>query len=340
MLDLNVFNILIRICLVSIFILPVVSVCSASGPIPVIYDSDIGDDIDDTWALGLLLKSPELDVKLVVGDQGKTIYRAKLLAKMLERAGRADIPVGIGLDINASGGGRQSEWVEDYNLNDYPGTVYPDGVRAIIDIIMSSVEPVTIIAVGPLPNIARALELEPRISQKARFVGMHGSVRLGYKGKKGVSAEYNVRADVSACRTVFSADWPITITPLDTCGFIHLTGDKYQRVLRSDDPVAKAIIENYRIWSHVPAKNNKRKGYSDTRSSTLFDTAAVYLAIRQDLMQMEKLGIRVTDDGYTKIDPSAKMMNVATAWKDMDSFEDFIVKRLTKELARNPSPRF
>ena len=42
-----------------------------AGNIPVIFDTDIGDDIDDTWALGLLLKSPELDLKLVVGDRGQ-----------------------------------------------------------------------------------------------------------------------------------------------------------------------------------------------------------------------------------------------------------------------------
>ena len=57
-----------------------------AAKIPVVLDTDIGDDIDDTWALGLLLKSPELDLKLVVGDYGKSEYRAKLLAKFLERA--------------------------------------------------------------------------------------------------------------------------------------------------------------------------------------------------------------------------------------------------------------
>ena len=55
--------------------------------IPVILDTDIGDDIDDTWALVLLLKSPELDLKLVVGDQGKPLYRARLIAKLLQVAG-------------------------------------------------------------------------------------------------------------------------------------------------------------------------------------------------------------------------------------------------------------
>ena len=52
---------------------------------PVILDTDIGDDIDDTWALGVLLKSPELDLKLVVTDYGKVNYRPRVVAKFLSQ---------------------------------------------------------------------------------------------------------------------------------------------------------------------------------------------------------------------------------------------------------------
>ena len=72
--------------------------------IPVIFDTDIGGDIDDTWALRLLLKSPEFDIKLILSDYPKhpayqkTTFRAKVIAKTLETAGRTDIPVGLGAD--------------------------------------------------------------------------------------------------------------------------------------------------------------------------------------------------------------------------------------------------
>jgi len=55
---------------------------------PVILDTDIGDDIDDTWALIILLKSPDFDLKLVTTTHGKAVYRAKLVARILEAAGR------------------------------------------------------------------------------------------------------------------------------------------------------------------------------------------------------------------------------------------------------------
>ena len=292
--------------------------------IPVILDTDIGDDIDDTWALALLLKSPEFDIKLVVGDKGKSQYRAGLIAKLLETAGRTDIPVGVGLGPT-SGGGGQSAWVKGYDLKAYPGKVHEDGVKAMIDTIMQSPQRVTLIATGPVPNVAAALKREPRIAERARFVGMHGSVRRGYGGSKNVSAEYNVRADPKACQAVFTAPWDITITPLDTCGLVHLTGEKYRAVRDSKDPMAAAVIANYRVWS----ADQERAKQAESRSSTLFDTVAVYLAFSEKLVKIERLGIRVTDKGYTVIDPQAKVMKVATEWKDMGAFEDLLVKRLT-----------
>ncbi len=295
--------------------------------VPVIYDSDIGDDIDDTWALALLLKSPELDLKLVVGDKQKPLYRARLFGKFLETAGRTDVAIGIGVGKrNENEGGRQAAWIKGYDLKKYPGKVHDDGVQAMIDTIMKSRKPVTLIAVGPVPNLAVALEREPRIAERVRFVGMHGSVRKGYGGSAKVSAEYNVRADAKACQKVFTAPWNMTITPLDTCGLVHLTGGKYRKVRDSDDPVARAVIENYRAW----AAARKQAKMADSRSSTLFDTVAIYLAFQDDLVRMERLGIRVTDKGFTVVDPKAKHMRVATEWRDMGAFEDLLVERLTR----------
>lgn len=296
--------------------------------IPVILDTDIGDDIDDTWALGLALRSPEFDVKLVIGDYGRALYRAKIIAKFLERAGRTDIAVGVGLDIKPGGEGPQADWVKGYDLKSYPGQVHTNGVQALIDTVLHSPEPIALIAVGPLPNIAAALEREPRLAQKARFFGMHGSVRLGYGGSKTPAAEWNVKADPKACQKVFTAPWDMTITPLDTCGLVHLTGDKYRKVRDSKDPVAAAIIENYRLWAADP-KKKEQSNPADSRSSTLFDPVAVYLAFSQDLCVMELLPLRVSDDGFTRIDSNGKRMKVATAWKSLPGFEDLLVLRLT-----------
>lgn len=296
--------------------------------IPVIFDTDIGDDIDDTWALALLLQSPELDIKLITTDVGDTSAKAKIVAKMLEVAGRTDIPIGIGLPHpDKPRGHHQLEWVKDYKLSSYPGTIYQDGVQALIDTIMDSSEQITVIAVGPLPNIAAALQRESRITEKARFVGMHGSIRRGYEGKQEVSKEYNVVTFAKEAQKVFTSGWDMTITPLDTCGIIKLKGAKYKEVFESDKPLARAVIANYRAWTK---SQGQEEAQVNTASSTLYDTVAVYLAISTELVQMEKLPIRVTDDGYTAIDDKGKTVNCAMNWKDLDAFENFLVSRLTK----------
>jgi inosine-uridine nucleoside N-ribohydrolase len=309
-------------CLLVVYSASVGKSGSAPAKTPVIFDTDIGDDIDDTWALALLLKSPELDLKLVVTDQGKTDYRARIVARLLEIAGRTDVAIGLGLPV-IEGEGGQAPWVKDYELSQYPGKVHRDGVQALIDTIMRSPQQVTLICTGPVPNIEAALEREPSIARRARFVGMHGSVRSGYGGKSRPDAEYNVKTNAQACRRALSAAWNITITPLDTCSLVRLIGERYAAVRDCKDPLVQVVIENYKIWS------GKNRDKAEKESSVLFDTVAVYLAISEDLLVMERLGIRVTDDGFTVIDSKAKFMNCATAWKSLPAFRDFLVKRLT-----------
>ena len=69
---------------------------------------------------------------------------------------------------------RQEACAAGYKLSSYKGEIIPDAVQAIIDTILQSPDPITVIAIGPLPTIAEALRREPAIAQNARFIGMHG----------------------------------------------------------------------------------------------------------------------------------------------------------------------
>lgn len=322
-----------------IFLAILAGVAPAGAARPVILDTDICDDIDDTWALALLLKSPELDCKLVVTAVGDTQAKAKIVARFLAEAGRADIPVGVGVK-QGNGPHRQMGWVKDYDLASYPGKVHADGVQALIDVIMNSPTRVTLIAVGPLPNVAEALKREPRIAEKADFIGMHGSVFVGYGGSSTPHAEYNVVKDVPAAKKVFTAPWPMTITPLDTCGLVELDGPKYQALLKSDSILVRNLLENYRLWYLDGLHDRKdldeagRKRVTEEKlrhsSTTLFDTVAIYLAVSKDLVEMKEVPLRVTDDGFTRVEEGAKKVNCAVKWKDLDGYETWLVERLTK----------
>lgn len=291
---------------------------------PAILDTDIGDDIDDTWALVMLLKSPELDLKLITTTCGKAEYRGKLIAKLLTIAGRTDIPIGLG-EGGRDGTGRQQAWVADFRLDDYRGTIRRDGPAAIIDLIDRSPQLVSVISIGPSHTLAAVLNRRPDIAPKASFIGMQGSVYKGYDGGH-VAAEYNVKANVPAAQKVLSAPWKqITITPLDTCGLVTLSGERFQKLLKSDDRLVKALLENYRVWA-------KKKQISELKaSSVLYDTVAVYLAHRErPLVKFQTLSISVTPKGVTKVDPQGAKMSVATDWTDRDGYCDRLVKILTQ----------
>lgn len=301
---------------------------SPNGRIPVILDTDIGTDIDDTWALAFLLRCPELDVKLITTTTGDTFERARIVAKLLEVAGRSDIPIGIGVPLENSPI-YQSNWVRDYDLAAYRGLILPDGIAAIANVIHQSPTPVTVLGIGPLPNLAAALMHAPDLVRNARLVGMFGSLRQGYFGSAEIPAEYNVRLYPHACRSVFAAPWEVTITPLDTCGAVQLRGEKYQAVRRSADPMLQAVMQNYACWT-ASNQNPLYRGFNpDVESSILFDLVPIYLAFSEALVEIETLDICVSDEGHTRIADGGSLLRCATRWRDLAAFEDLIVSRLT-----------
>lgn len=306
-------------------------------PIPVILDTDIGSDIDDTWALAALLNSPELDCKLILTATGDTLYRAMIAARLLECAGRLDVPIGVGIS-----GGRmldchmhQGPWVADYDLNRFKGTLHEDGIAEMIRIIHSSPEPVTIISIAPCTNLAQALKVSPEIAVKCRFVGMQGSIHIGYDGKPAPDPETNVRMDVAACRAVFAAPWmSMHITPLDTCGHIMLDRGLYQQIVTSRDPLVIACMENYRIWAD--RVDWMKVDFFAQRTSILFDNVAVAMAYRKDFLAFSTLRLAITDTGMTVPANDGREIEVALAWQNEPSFREHITRRILGEaLARS-----
>jgi inosine-uridine nucleoside N-ribohydrolase len=298
--------------------------------IPVILDTDIGTDIDDTWALALLLRMPELDLRLVTTAHGDTAYRANLAAKFLDAAGRSDVPVAAG-PPTSDARGPQEAWIDGYDPASHAGGVRSDGVDAMIETIRSFGTPearVTVISIGPMTNLAAALARDPSIAGLARIVGMQGSVYRGYGGAPRPAAEYNVVCDPAACRAVFAAPWRVTLTPVDTCGLVTLEGERFRRVRNGRSPLACALTENVRLWASHHAGYALAIGEMEA-SSTLFDTVAVWMAFDETLLEIREIGLRVEDDGRTKPEQSGPKVRCALEWKDLEGFKDRIAGRLS-----------
>lgn len=292
-----------------------------AAPVPVILDTDIGDDIDDTWALCMLLGSPEVDLRLIVTASDDTPTKTRLLAKILERVGRTEVPIGIGKKTSDNKI-HQTAWLGDYQLDQYKGVVHQDGVQALIDAVNASKERVTLCVIGPQTNLAEALRRDPAIAQRARVASMAGSVHIGYNGKQGRDPEWNVFKDIPAARAVFAAPWEITLAPLDTCGTLILKGERYAQVSESTAKRAAAVIENYTQWAN-------RKNYPPNESSVLFDTEAAYLAFSESFLEIETVKLSIDDKGNTVPDDKGRPVRCALQWKDRDAFEKTLIRALT-----------
>lgn len=232
----------------------------------------------------------------------------------------------------------QKAWSDDYDLAAYSGRLARNGIDRMIEIIMQATEEVVIMCIGPLVNIAEAARREPRIVGKTRIVGMLGSIRSGWSPTDPPVSEYNVICSTASARYVFKSwkDGKITLTPLDTCGRIRLTGELYARwkteALSGKSKVSAAILQNFDAWQQVrKLKPLKGSVVFDDCSSTLFDTVAVFLAFSHQYLAMETLNLAIENDGKMVIceqaDKGTKVV-CAMDWTDMPAFEQFLVDRL------------
>ncbi len=142
---------------------------SAQSSIPVIFDTDIGDDIDDALALALALQSPELDVQLVTTVADDVQSRTRLAWKELGLYNRHDVALATGasrplLDAQFEDKAAQFKLLTAEDV--IPESAHQRAAEAIVDLLMRSPRKMTLIPVGPLTNIALALRLEPRITGK------------------------------------------------------------------------------------------------------------------------------------------------------------------------------
>ena len=304
--------------------------------IPTILDTDIGHDVDDVWALALLLRCPELDVKLITTSTGDTAHRAELVAKILQLMGRTDIPIGIGIPLDENPHTHQA-WLEGFDISQYPGTVIRDGVGALCDTILQSSTKVSLICIGPVPNIAAALARQPDICEKAKFVGMHGSIRRGYLDAPKPMREFNVKMHALACRAVFEAPWEKVITPLDTCGNIILDAERFAAIREAaleQGPASAAgiCIDNHLAWfeavRHWPILKTLD---ASKQSSILYDLVAIYLGFTEELLEMETLPIVITPDGKTLVDDSGQPVSCAMNWHNKEAFLDLVTQRLASQ---------
>lgn len=216
---------------------------------PLIISTDIGDDVDDAFALALALRSPSLNVTGLIASWGDAPLRARLLERLLQAAGRPGIPVAVGRSTASTVDFSQSRWA-----GKGPAPAAPvDGADAILDQARRNPGRTTLLVLGPLTDAAHAFDRDPAAFGKLKqIVLMGGAVREGY-GRSDDRApappvpEYNIAADIEAARKVFSAGVPLRVFPLDATK-LRLQEDERVSLFAHGDALTDALGQLYWQW--------------------------------------------------------------------------------------------
>ncbi len=290
-----------------------------AGPQLAIIDTDIGDDIDDAFALALALRSPELHILGVTTAYGDTELRARLLDRYLGAIGRADIPVAAGIATPHKNVFSQAAYARQA-----PERKHADAVAFLLDEIRAHPGQITLIAIGPLVNVQAAIERDAAtFRQLKRVVMMGGSIYRGYgSDKNGASRppdpEWNIICDPAGARALLSAGVPVFVMPLDSTQ-IPLRAPAQGAIFSHGSALTDQLTLLYHEWT----------GASELRTPTLFDPVAVAYAIRPELCPATPMRLEVDDKGFTRPVEGAPNAQVCLT-SDASGFMTLLLDRITK----------
>ena len=290
---------------------------STTHPAKIIIDSDIGDDVDDVFAIGLALVSPEVEILGISSAWGDTQLRARMIDRLLTETSVTNIPVAEGIPTQAKSSFSQAAWAKGGNV---PTKSHPPAVDFLLAQIRKDPGNITLVAIGPLTNIGAAIDRDPSTFKKLnRVVIMGGAVRkgygdLGYAPDRGPQPEYNIYSDVAAAQKLFASGVPIYMMPLDSTQ-LKLGEDKRAFLFKQGTPLTNALSTLYYQWGQ--------------QTPTLFDAMAVAYVLDPSLCPTTPLHITVGKDGATRESAGAPNANACLA-SDSDQFFRFILPRLAK----------
>src|SRR6266446_5106534 len=232
------------------------------GPFRLIIDTDPG--VDDALALLLAMRSPELKIEAITAVAGNVPLDLTLpnALRMVEIAGRTDIPVAAG--ARAPLVRRLVTAAYAHGENGLGGAVFPEpktkpvaepAAVLIRQIIGKFPGEVTLLTIGPLTNIATALNADPELAGMVRSLVMMGGSLSG--GNITPAAEFNVYVDPEAARIVFQSGIPVTMVGLDVTRKTSLT-DEHVRVLEAG---RNAVSQAAGKIARNAINHNRERGY-------------------------------------------------------------------------------
>ncbi len=284
----------------------------APSPQKVIIDTDIGDDVDDAFALALAVKSPELEILGVTTSFGDTETRAKLADRFLGEVGHPEIPVSAGKPTATKNPMSQRRYAEGGH---FAKASHGDAVEFLLQQIRKYPGDITLIAIGPLMNVGAAIDRDAATFRKLkRVVLMGGSIRRGY-GDLGYTppvppmAEWNIVNDVPSAQKLFAAGVPLNVMPLDSTQ-LKLDEVKRMFLFSQGTSVTDALAVLYHLWGQ--------------ETPTLFDPMAVAFTLQPELCPVQAMHIRVDEKGFTREEPGTPNAQVCLDSNAEDFFKFYL----------------
>ena len=294
---------------------------SAQARIPIIIDTDLGDSIDDALALAFALHSPELDVRAVTTVIDDVESKTRLAWKMLSIYNRRDIALAMGapeplLDPTMSTSSKEFQVLTRDDT--IPDAARKRAADLIIDTVLQSRGKITVVAIGPLTNIALALKTDPRIKNAIDRIVIMGGAYLSSE------TEYNVRRDRAAAEIVFHSGVPITAVGLDVTSQCKVREKDLDRLRLSDDPASNFLIRLIDLAeqeTHDP-------------TPTLYDPLAIAAVFRPDLLvtQAGSVDVPLSGSGQTIFKAGDGSKTQVAVKVDAPAFLDLFVDRVTRGL--------
>lgn len=261
-----------------------------------VIDTDIGTDVDDLWTVAMIPALDDVELAAISVVYGDTELRARLAAHACDAMG-IDVPIHRGREDTLSGkeimwAGHEGEGVDGLDAATYePG----DAVDVLVDLAAATPNGLDVVAIGPLTNIASAMQRDPSFATNLRHLTvMGGEFSHGWP-------EHNFSSDVTATATVLASGAPMTIMPLDQTLRVQLDRADVDAIARAHTLGPLMADQAERFWRWLAKIVPGSKG----DVSSPHDPLALLTLVEPSLFEIESMRVEISEDGRIQAEADA-----------------------------------
>jgi inosine-uridine nucleoside N-ribohydrolase len=292
---------------------------SASDLYPVIIDTDMATD--DWMAILFLLHRPEVDVQAITVTGTGEAHCDPGVSNALGLIALADhspVAVACGRETPLLGDHVFPQAWRDF-VDGMAGMTLPGGenpisglnaVQLLIQTIQSSPVKVTLLALGPLTNVAEALQSEPALTDNIRMIYIMGGAvtvpgNLGVEVEENTKAEWNIYIDPHAANVVFSSGVSVTLVGLDATSQAPVTMDFFQRLGSAQD--TPSAVFAYELLSRM-------QDFIQSGTYYFWDPLAAGIMVDEDLASVLDFHLCVLEDEGPEVGRTVTLDGCPSVW--------------------------